>query len=460
MVTSALKCPSVLLWSEIDKWTMTSSLLRFGEIPPDWRILFVHEFASLIENKEQVEPEKEYQMAGVRWYGEGVFHRETVLGKEQSARYLSPLRRGAMIYNRLFAWKESFAVVTSEFHGLYVSTEFPQFVIDENIVLAQYVYLLFNSRKIIQAVNAASIGSSSVSRNRFKESDFLSFKVPIPPLFIQRQIVDCWEMAQLEIQANHCAIEECQKKCEIELLKKLGIQIPAVIKRKGQFSINLSQNERWDTFFFRKDFILLENQMLKMPNITLGDALNFCSRGWNKNDFKSGTFEYIEISSVNKQTGIFNTKTVRVEKAPSRATTKLRAGDLIISTTRPYLGAFSLVDHNYDGCICSSGFALADSVKTDKITKNFILFFLKSPAGLRQFERRMSGGLYPAIVSSELEKILLPLPPLEVQNKIISEYEKSLFDINRLQADIIKIKSDIVLKKERLILGKLSVKEL
>ena len=161
------------MWSEIEKWTSTSSLLRFGKLPSGWQMLFVNEFASQIFNKESVDPEKEYKMAGVRWYGEGVFHRETVFGKDQSATYLSPLKTGAFIYNRLFAWKESFAVVTPEFEDLYVSNEFPQLELDETIVLPEYVYLLFNSRKIIRAVNVASIGSSAVSRNRFKESDFL-----------------------------------------------------------------------------------------------------------------------------------------------------------------------------------------------------------------------------------------------------------------------------------------------
>ena len=86
------KRPSCLYWSEVEKWTPTSSLLRFGKLPNGWRILPVYEFATQINNKERVEPNTEYRMAGVKWYGEGVFKRETVLGKEQSANYLYPLK--------------------------------------------------------------------------------------------------------------------------------------------------------------------------------------------------------------------------------------------------------------------------------------------------------------------------------------------------------------------------------
>jgi len=55
----------------------------------------------------------EYKMAGVKWYGEGVFHRETVCGNGLSASHITQLVENALIYNRLFAWKASFAVVPS-----------------------------------------------------------------------------------------------------------------------------------------------------------------------------------------------------------------------------------------------------------------------------------------------------------------------------------------------------------
>jgi type I restriction enzyme, S subunit len=191
-----LKRPSCIYWSKVEKWTPTSSFLQFGKLPYGWRLLPVYEFATQIDSKERVEPDAEYRMAGVRWYGEGIFHRETVLGKEQSANYLYPLKPGVIIYNRLFAWKESFAVVPEGFVGLYVSNEFPQFEIIKAIALPLYVYLLFTSKKIIKAVNPASIGSAAISRNRYKESVFLDFKVPIPPLSVQQKIVAYWESAQ------------------------------------------------------------------------------------------------------------------------------------------------------------------------------------------------------------------------------------------------------------------------
>ena len=55
---------------------------------------------------------------------------------------------GALIYNRLFAWKGSFAVVPQGFDEQYVSIEFPQFVVDAEKILPEYLYLYCMTSKV------------------------------------------------------------------------------------------------------------------------------------------------------------------------------------------------------------------------------------------------------------------------------------------------------------------------
>jgi restriction endonuclease S subunit len=211
--------------------------------------------------------------------------------------------------------------------------------------------------------------------------------------------------------------------------------------------------ERWDTFFYRSDFVDLESQLSGIQSLPLGELLNFISRPWKKEDFPNRTFEYIEISSVTKQQGIISSRTVDAKNAPSRATTLIKTGDIILATTRPYLGAFAIVPDKYDGCVCSSGFALADGLKSDGADKNFIMFFLKSTAGLKQMERRMTGGLYPAIVQNELEKVKIPLPPINIQREIVQKIEEGNVVIKRERDAAVRLDTKIKKDIEALILG-------
>lgn len=218
--TAALKQPICLFWSEVEKWTPTSSHLRFGKLPDGWQLLPVSCFATQVESRETVDPNREYQMVGVRGNGGGVFHRETVLGKEQSAKNLYPVKPGAIIYNRLFAWKASFAIVNEEFSECYVSNEFPQFDVDQTIALPEYVFLLLTTNKVVGAVKAASIGSAAVSRNRFVESELLAFKVPVPPLPIQQSIVAYWKAVQQERAAADNALSALVSELHWWLIKQ------------------------------------------------------------------------------------------------------------------------------------------------------------------------------------------------------------------------------------------------
>lgn len=207
----------VVRWCELDRWVVPSAALLSGSLPAGWKRYRVGEVVKPVSNPVRVQPQTEYKLAGVKWYGEGVFHRETVLGRDSSAHFLSPLVPGALIYNRLFAWKSSFAVVPHELGNCFVSNEFPQFIPDSSKVLPEYLYLWCTTEQTIKAVNAASTGSAAVSRNRFREVYFLDFEISLPPLSVQRKIVAAWEAASAQVDKSREALARVIDKLNTEL---------------------------------------------------------------------------------------------------------------------------------------------------------------------------------------------------------------------------------------------------
>jgi type I restriction enzyme M protein len=207
----------VVSWSSFERWISPRSLIAAQDLPLGWTLVRVREVVQQIQNRVKVEPAKEYRMAGVKWYGEGVFHRETVQGASMSATSVSPLVVDALIYNRLFAWKASFAVVPKELNGCCVSNEFPQFKVESRRVLPVYLYLFFTLDSTLRSVNVASVGSSAVSRNRFKEDEFLSFELPLPPLAVQKAIVERWCQSQDAIIAAKRKAERIAHEIKTEM---------------------------------------------------------------------------------------------------------------------------------------------------------------------------------------------------------------------------------------------------
>ncbi|MEW6440018.1 MAG: restriction endonuclease subunit S [bacterium] len=189
-------------FDNLDRWVVRSSIIDAKALPTGWRIVRVGNLVRRFSDRIRVEPGARYKMLGVKWYGDGTFHRETVPGASLSAAYVTPVLPGAFIYNRLFAWKGAFAVVPPKHKECFVSGEFPQFTVDEEQILTEHLYLYFTCPATLKAVSTASVGSAAVSRNRFKEEAFLAFEIPVPPLATQRVILSEWRKARQAIAAS------------------------------------------------------------------------------------------------------------------------------------------------------------------------------------------------------------------------------------------------------------------
>ena len=201
------------------------------------------------------------------------------------------------------------------------------------------------------------------------------------------------------------------------------------IKKEYSFLkfVRFKDVERWDCYNEESSF-LKKLRVSPFPIVEIGNVYDFTQRRWDK---KGSTFNYVEIGSVDPLKGILYAEEIPTDKAPSRATQKINKGDLIIGTTRPYLKKFAIVNDDYDGCICSSGFQVV--APQNKYNLSYLCEVLKISVVIAQFESFMSGALYPAITNKDLKKIQIPLPPIDIQNSIVEHINKQKEQIKQLR---------------------------
>ena len=90
------------------------------------------------------------------------------LGADIAANRVYSVKPGDFVYNRLFAWKGSFAVAGAEIDGAYVSNEFPCFTTTATRLNPYFLFWYFRREHAWTEVLGLSTGATPTSRNRLK----------------------------------------------------------------------------------------------------------------------------------------------------------------------------------------------------------------------------------------------------------------------------------------------------
>ena len=157
------------------------------------------------------------------------------------------------------------------------------------------------------------------------------------------------------------------------------------------------------------------------PSVRLDEVCDVNPEQADPAERYSGYFNYIDISCVDNGTGKFlGANKTDVAEAPSRARRVVRARDVLLSTVRPNLKAFALLSDPPDRSIASTGFALLRA-RQDRLLPEFLIQMLRHESAANQMIGMMEKGSYPSINQADVNSIQIPLPPLEVQKKIVAE---------------------------------------
>lgn len=337
---------------------------------------------------------------------------------------MTPLIPGALIYNRLFAWKGSFAVVPNDIGEPYVSNEFPQFVVDPERVLPEYLYLYCMTSKIMDAINRASAGSAAVSRNRLKESAFLDLDFLLPPLAVQHAIVQKWRMARAAIDKFQQKAEQIEASISQIMYDHLGVPKPKTqLAKRRVMAMNWSESERWSFNYLKRaeagllGFVESHDPIEPLQKHLLETMNGYCIKPVGRETpWKMLKLSALQLAGLD----LDETKYVEVsEKIAQRFS--LKQGDLVICRS---VGSYEMVakcalvqedapEVLFPDIIIRARFR-------DSLIPAYVREIIQTPLGRAFFQSnaRTSVGMWK-IGASDIENFPIPVPPIEVQQAIV-----------------------------------------
>lgn len=211
------------------------------------------------------------------------------------------------------------------------------------------------------------------------------FKIPIPPLSVQSQIVQI---------------------------------LDAFTELNDQLTAELSMRQKQYQYY--RDFLLSEHELAKVGFEwkSLGEVvLPTNNIKWDESDL---SYRYIDLSSVDKDNNnIGETLEITSKNAPSRAQKIVKKDDVIFATTRPTQMRSALIPPNLDGQIASTGYCILRANQNEVLPK-WIYYNLQIDEFKIYLQGKQSGTAYPAISDGLIKQFQIPIPPLSVQSQIVA----------------------------------------
>ena len=185
-------------------------------------------------------------------------------------------------------------------------------------------------------------------------------------------------------------------------------------------------NERLAPHFHQPVFTGLISQLKYIGSSPMSSFVRYAEETWDRSDGRFiERFPYIEISDVGLGTNEYRVTQTPVSEVPSRARQVVRAGDILVSMTRPNRGAVAKVLPSDDGAIASTGFAIVRDIDFDVMDRDYLMMCLSVSFGCDQMLMRSSGGSYPAITKDELLQVLIPHVSLRRQRQLVTTIDSA-----------------------------------
>lgn len=425
-----LKC---VRFSNLSRWTAASSVFESLSVSDPLVPLF--KVLRRVKEPVDIDDSQNYKRITVKLYGLGVHLRDEVSGREIGTKRQFRAHAGQLIISRIDARNGAFGIVPESLEGAVVTNDFWLFDIERAV--PDFLTLVLSSELFQQHWKSQSSGTTN--RQRIDESGFMNSLIALPPIERQSKLLSEYNQAVSEAAQLERTAALRQEEITEYLLRSLNIKnvcIPnhAGLLRVASFS-RLDRKWEWDSLTEAIETALKD---CRYPVKNLDEAVSFVNRSWKKGSVGTDKFMYIEIGGIDSDANTAQARELLVTDAPSRATQRVKTGDLIIGTTRPYLKRFAIIRDCEDGYVCSSGFQIIEA--REEYDLGYVLEVLKLDPVIKQFESLMTGALYPAVNSEQLKRVKIPLPPVCIQKELSANILRKKAEILSLlnQADDIK----------------------
>lgn len=358
--------------------------------------------------KTKIAEKGDYNLSGERYLERNQFSTNydkvklaDVLDYEQPTKYIVESTEYNDSYKThvLTAGKSFVLGYTNETEGIF-KENLPVIIFDDFTTATKFVDFPFkvksSAMKILKAKENVNIyflyhlmqqiEFDSSDHKRYWISQYSQLEIPLPPLSIQEEIVK-------EIESYQTIIDGA--KMIVENYKPI-----------------ISVDEKWDVVELEK---VLDEKKYSMKSGPFGSSL--------KKEFyvESGYKIYGQEQVIADDLTIGNYY-VNEEKYQELKNCAIKSNDILISLVGT-IGKVTIVPQIFEEGIINPRL-IKITLNDKKMLTNYFKYYFQSDAMIEQMKSSAGGGTMPVLNGRILKSLYFPLPPLEIQQEIVSKIEK------------------------------------
>ena len=296
-------------FKDLKLWGVNS----FFKIGWQWLEEFIKPLCTALKRK-QVEVDRQEtpldQLQLITLHFDGSIEPRNLQGKSGFKGKLFAASPGDVIYSKIDVRNGAIGIVPDDMPLGAVSSEFPVYAVLPDVALPDYIKLVFRTKQFLQLINSMISGASG--RKRVQPEQLEQIEIPLPPIAIQRAIVDRWQTAQTELKAANERINDLERKIPKLILTELEIPYHEAVILPKAFALLWEGLERWSVSYLSRMITGVNDIQKSKYEIKLLGGISKVSYGVQKcPSNRPGKFAKPYLRVANVQRGQLNLSEIK-----------------------------------------------------------------------------------------------------------------------------------------------------
>lgn len=315
------------------------------------------------------------------------------------------------------------AVALNNFEDLVCTTHYQPYSINHSLILPTYLVMVLRSKIFLNYIDFLR---AEGIKNEATFEFIGELKIPLPNLEVQNNIITSYYDKIKISDQEKTQSEKLESEIEDLLCQSLGISVKRSSPNKGINVFTFQNISKWSVDYILKQGELSSLKKSKYPIVAMKSIIEYLQYGISEksNNKSKGTIVLRMNNIQNRRINIddlkhFDFRTSRINKDK----VLLNKGDLLFNRTnsKELVGKTAVFD--LDGEYSFASYLIRIRF-IKEVNPYYVNYVLNSQIGRMQidlFSRQILGQAN--INSQEIKEILVPFPPLEIQNNIVKELD-------------------------------------